>query len=67
MGKQSALVMRAPRNQPPAGNTKHLSISGGRAIRTFCQPARLAPDLGYDSLSNLAKLVADGSAKRPQE
>ena len=29
-------------------------------------PARWAPDLGYDGLSNLAKLVADGSAKRLQ-
>jgi hypothetical protein len=32
----------------------------------LCQPARLAADLGYDGLPNLAKLVADGSAKRLQ-
>jgi hypothetical protein len=33
----------------------------------FANRPRLAPDLGYDSSSNLAKLVADGSAKRSQE
>jgi hypothetical protein len=40
-----------------------------RRIRNvgFANRPRLAPDLGYDGLSNLAKLVADGSAKRSQE
>ena len=48
-------------------------MAGGKVLNHgvsgsfFCQPARLAPDLGYDSLSNLAKLVADGAAKRSQE